>query len=93
MFHRLDEVVHKLVILVIRDARVTPAHIQRIVKQLLVIRTDIQHNRQGVGRADAAAGGVQRQLTDWNAHPADTLVAKTKNTLAVGHHDHLNVVV
>ena len=71
----------------------TPAHIQRVVEQLLVVGADIQHDRQGVGRADTAAGGIERQLTDRDAHPADTLVAETENTLAVGHHDHFDVMV
>ena len=92
-FNRLDNVVDKLIVLVVGNTRVTPAHIQRIVQQLLVVGTDVQHHRQRVGRADTAAGGIQRQFTDRNAHPADTLVTEAENTFAVGHHDHLDVVV
>ena len=93
MFHRLDELINKFVVFIVGDARITPAHIQRIVQQLLIVGTDIQHYRQGVGRADAATGGVQRQFADRNAHPADPLVAKTQNTFTVGHDDNFDIVV
>ena len=93
MLHGLDEIIHKLIVLVVGNARVTPAHVQRIVQQLLVIGPHVQHHRQGVGRADPAAGGIQRELTDGNTHPANALVAKAQNTFAIGYHDHLDVVI
>jgi hypothetical protein len=40
---------------------------------------------------DAAKGGVERQLSDRNAHPAKTLIAQSENALAIGHHDHVHV--
>ncbi|CCJ96999.1 hypothetical protein BN130_3343 [Cronobacter malonaticus 507] len=70
----------------------TPAHIERIVQQLLIVGADIQHDRQRIRRADAAAGGVERELADRNPHAADALVAEAENTLAVGHHDHFDVM-
>ena len=45
VFYRLDEIIHELIVLVVGDARVAPAHIERIVKQLLVVGADIQHHR------------------------------------------------
>ncbi|MNZ50074.1 hypothetical protein D3C78_678570 [compost metagenome] len=93
MFNRLDEIIDELVILVVRHARVTPTHIQRVGQQLLVVRTDIEHNRQRVRRADTPACGVQREFTDRNTHPADTLIAETQNTFAIRHHNHFDVVV
>ncbi|MNT09762.1 hypothetical protein D3C72_1445630 [compost metagenome] len=59
----------------------------------MVVGADIQHHRQGVCRADPAAGGIQRKFTDRNPHPADTLVTEAQNTLAVRYHDHFDVVV
>ena len=93
MLHRLDEVVDKLIVLVVGDARMAPAHIERIVEQLLVVGPDVQHHRQGIRRADAAAGGVKREFTDWDPHPANALVAEAENTFAVGHHNHFDIVV
>ena len=59
VFHGLDEIVDKLVVLFVGNTRMTPAHIQGIVQQLLVIGAHIQHHRQGIRRADAATGGVE----------------------------------
>ena len=93
VLHGLDEIIHKLIVLVVGNARVTPAHVQRIVQQLLVIGPHVKYHRQGVGRADPAAGGIQRELTDGDPHPANALVTEAQNTFAIGHHDHLDVVV
>ena len=91
--NRLDHVVNELIVLVVGNAWMAPAHIQRIVEQLLVVCSDVQHDRQGVSRADAAAGGVQRQFTDRDPHSADPLVAEAENALAIGDHNHFHVVV
>ena len=75
-FNGADKHIHKLSVLVVADARVAPAHIHRVVEVLLIIGADIQHNRQGRGRMDPSTGGIQRQLANWDAHSADTLIAK-----------------
>ena len=41
---------------------------------------------------DAAAGGVERELADRDAHAAGALVAQAENALAVGDDDHLGAV-
>ena len=74
--NRADKHIHKFSVLVVADARMTPAHVHRVVEVLLIIGADIQHNREGGGRMDPSAGGIQRQLANWNAHTADTLVAE-----------------
>ena len=93
MFHGLDKIIHKLIVLVVADTRVTTAHVQRIVQQLLVIGTNIEHHRQRIGRADTTTGGVQGKLTDRNTHTADALVAQAENTFTVGYHDNFNIVI
>ncbi|SPZ62058.1 Uncharacterised protein [Serratia quinivorans] len=70
----------------------TPAHIQRIVQALWVVGTHVQHYRQGIGRADTTAGGIQRKLADRNAHAANALVAQAENTFAVGDDNHFDVL-
>ncbi len=71
----------------------TPAHIKRVIQQLLVVSANIQNHRQGVRRADAAARGIKRKLTNRNAHAADALIAQTKNALAVGDNNHFNILL
>lgn len=58
LLHGTDKHVHKLGVLIVADAWVTPAHIHGIVQMLLIIGTDIEHNRQGRRRVDPAAGGI-----------------------------------
>ena len=70
----------------------TPTHIEWVVKQLLIIGTGIQYHRQRISRADATAGGIQRELADRNTHPADALIAEAENTFAIGDDNHFNVL-
>ena len=71
----------------------TPAHIEGVIEQLLVVGAHVQHHRQAVSGGDAAAGGVERQLADGDAHAADALVTEAQDPLAVGDHDHLDVLL
>ena len=41
---------------------------------------------------NAAAGGVERELADRDAHAAGALVAEAQDALAVGDDDHLGAV-
>ena len=66
LFHSLDKFINEFIVFIVSDTRITPAHIQRIVKQLLVVGADIQHHRKGIGRTDAATGGIERQFTERN---------------------------
>ena len=48
-FHlSLIHIFNELIVLVVGNAWVAPAHIQRIVEQLLVVCSDVQHDWQGV---------------------------------------------
>jgi hypothetical protein len=41
---------------------------------------------------NAAAGAIERELADRNAHPASALVSESEDSFAVGDHDHLGAV-
>ena len=90
---RLDEGIDELVVLLPGDARVAPAHVEGIVEQLLVVGAHVQHHRQAVGGGDAAAGGVEGELADGNAHAAYALIPQPQDPLAVGDHYHLDVLL
>ena len=68
-----------------------PADIEGVVKAFSIVRADVQHDRQGGGRMDAAAGGVERELADRYAHAAGALVSQPENALAVGDDDHFDL--
>ena len=90
--HGSNKLRHKGIVLFLAYPFMAPAHVHRVIQQRLVIGAYVDHDRQRIGWANPAASGVERQLTDRNAHAADTLVAKAENPLAIGHHDHFHVI-
>jgi hypothetical protein len=67
------------------------ADVERILEQLLVVGAHVERHGQGVARVHAGARGVQRELTDGDAHALRAQVAQPENALAVGHDDDPNV--
>src|SRR5471030_2091639 len=91
-FHRLNEQIHKVIVFTVGNTRVAPAHIQRIINTLGIVSADVQHNRQRVGSINSAAGGVEREFTNRDAHAADALIAQPQNTFAIGNDNDADVV-
>ena len=56
---RIDKTLQELIVLLLVDTLVARAHIHRVIAELFVISANIEHDRQGVGRAYTAAGCVQ----------------------------------
>lgn len=69
------------------------AQVARVAQQGLVVRADVQQDRQRTGGVDAADRRVQAELADRDAHAADALVAQSQDALSVGDHDDVHVVV
>ena len=86
--HRLD----KIVVFPAAHPLVAPAQIERVGEPLLVVGADIEHDRQGGRRMQPAAGGVEGELADRDAHAAGPLVAEPQDALAVGQDDRLDPV-
>ena len=93
LVHGGDELVDERVVVVVADPSVAPAEILRVFEQFDVVGAHVEHDRQGAGRVDPADEGVQRELADRDAHPADALVAQAEDALPVGHHDDVDVAV
>ena len=93
MLHRGDESVDERVVLVVVDPPVAPAEVLRVLEEFDVVGAHVEHDRQGAGGVDAADEGVERELADRDAHPADALVAQAEDALPVGHHDHVDVAL
>ena len=84
---RLHELLDHRVVLGRGEATVRQAQVQGIGEQGVVLRPDIQRDRQARRRRDARAGGVERELADGDAHPVGAQVAQAEDALAVGDHD------
>ena len=93
VLQHVDELVDQLVVLVATDTSAAQSEVQRIRQQRLVVRPDVDHDRQRRRRVDTAHGGVQRELADRDAHAADTEIAEPEDALAVGDDDDPDVPV
>ena len=68
------------------------AHVERVVEQGAVVGAHVERDRQRQRGVQAAAGGVQRQLADGDAHAAGALVAQAQDALVVGDDDEAHVL-
>ncbi len=93
LLHGLDERVDEGVVVRPDDPLVPPAEVVGVVAARLVVRADVEHDRQCGGRVDAAARRVQRQLADRDPETVRALVAQTEDALTVGDDDHGDLVV
>ena len=89
---RGDELLDEVVVFLAAHPLVPPADVERIGQPLIVVGADIEKHRQRRRGMDAAAGGVERELADRDAHAAGALIAEAEDALAVGDDDHLGAV-
>ena len=89
---RGDEFLDEIVVVGPAHALVAPADIERIVEIFGVVGADIEQHGQRGRRIDAAAGRIERELADGDAHAAGALVAEAEDALAVGDDDDLGLV-
>jgi hypothetical protein len=68
------------------------ALIERVVEQDLIVRADIEDDGQTVLRRHAGTSGIERELADWDAHPAGAEIAEAENALAIGDDDEAHVL-
>src|SRR5262249_19264735 len=79
-------------ILLAAHAVLAQALIERVIEQDLIIRADVENDRQTILRRHAGAGGIERELADRDAHPASAEVAEAEDALAVGDDDEAHVL-
>ncbi|CAM5616329.1 hypothetical protein SVIOM74S_07327 [Streptomyces violarus] len=91
--HRRDERLDHLVVIGAGQPAGAPAEVARVAEQVLVVRADVQQDRQGAGGVDATDRRVEAELADRDAHPADALVAQAEDALPVGDDDDVHVLV
>src|SRR5207245_5479435 len=92
LLHRRHELIDKGEIRFAAHAVLAQALIERIVEQNLIVRADVENDRQTVLRRHAGAGGIERELAERDAHPAGAKIAEAENALAVGDDDEADVL-
>ena len=69
------------------------AEVLRVAQQLLVVRADVEDDRERLRGRHAADERVERELADRDPEAADALVADAEDALAVRHDDDVHVRV
>ena len=85
--HGVDEAIDEVLILESPNPLVPQAEIQRVVQPIPIVRAHVEHDRQRQRWRDPGAGRVERELSGWDAHPADSLIAQPENAFPVGDDD------
>ena len=67
------------------------AEVQHVAPQFLVVRPDVERDRQTGVWMDTGAGGIEREFSNGNAHAVGAEVAKAEDSLTVGDDDDADV--
>src|SRR3954447_22467113 len=89
---RTDELFHEFVISRAAQPLLAQADVIGILQKLLVVGAHIEHHRQAQLRMYSGAGGIERELADWDAHPVRAKIAEAEDAFAVRNHDELRRV-
>ena len=91
--HCGEELLDHLVVRGAPQALLRQPDVERILEQRLVVRADVQRDRQALRGMDARAGGVQGELADRDAHAVRAEIAEAEDALAVGDDDDADVAM
>ena len=90
--HGIHEGFDEIVVILAAHPLVPPSDIDRVGETLLVVGPDIEQDRQGGGRMETGAGGIERQFADRDAHAVGALVSETEDALAIADDNSFHVV-
>src|SRR6266478_3309475 len=91
--HALNKNVDEGVVLCTANSMMSPSDIDRTVQPVFVVRSNVEQNRQAMLRMNAAERGVERHLSDGDAHTSCALVAQPEDSFSIADHDAFHVVV
>ena len=82
-----DELFDECIILFTGQSLLANTDVEWIVEKLFVIRANIEHDREREMWRNTGACGVERELSNRNAHTLRAKVTQTKNALAISNAD------
>ena len=85
LLHRHHKLLEQRVELSATRARLAQTWIERIVEELLVVGSDIDHHGHAARWMNSANRGVEREFAHGNAHAANAQIAQAEDALAIGH--------
>ena len=91
LLHGHHELLDEGVVVCAAQTLLTQARVELVGEEALVVRADIEYDGHAARGRHAADRGVERELADGNAHPADAEVAEAEDPFAVGHADDAHI--
>lgn len=86
------ELVEELLLLLGSNLGHPGSHVERVVAEGLVARSEIESQGQGAVWLDTSAGGVESELSDGNTHAVYAKVTKTQDTGSVSEDSDVDLV-
>ena len=83
LLDRLNKTLHKRIVLLAVNSRMTVSQVELVLQKRLAICAAVQHNRKNAGRINAGRRGVDHQLSDRNVHSVRTPVPYAQNSLGI----------
>src|ERR1039458_10665085 len=93
LLHGIHKSVYERVVLFAANTMMSPSDVEGTLQPFLVVRSDIQQNRETMFRMNSAERSVKSHLPDWNAHATGTLIAEPQNSVPVADDDAFHTVV
>src|SRR5260370_7054860 len=90
--HRRDELINERHVFAAADAALPQSQVEWGVEQSLVVRTNVDNDRQAVLRRNTGTGRAQREFPDRDAHAAGAEIPQPEDTLAVCHDNKAHVL-
>ena len=87
----MHKALNECVVLGAAQSRRSATKIIRISNQFAVIGANVERDGERPRGLNPCGGGVERELTDGNAHAANTEIAESENALVVGDNDQANL--
>eukprot|EP00056_Hartaetosiga_gracilis_P004840 m.78504 g.78504 ORF g.78504 m.78504 type:complete len:326 (+) comp11958_c0_seq1:714-1691(+) len=91
--HSRHKLIKKVIIFFPFNSRMPSSHVVLANKSLLTVGSNVQHNWQTTTRVNSCRRCVNCKLANWNGHPINTQVTKSKNTLTICHHNNIHIVL
>lgn len=85
--------IHEQHHLVLAQARHLGAKVKLIVKESLVVGTQVENDWEGLGWVDTGTGGVQGKLADGDSYASNAQVTESENSGTIGNNGNINLLL
>src|SRR5579862_4246655 len=90
---RPDKLIDEVEVVLTCDSFMSPAKVFGILQPIRIVRADIQDNGKRSFGVNATDEGIEREFADRDSESAHSLVPDAEDALAVGHDNHVDILV